>query len=398
MGFIVPGKNNREVLKKNSKIGINEHNIENYVFFSSVEAGRKHLVQRRNSSIEKSNITNLSSDLTLPESKINYSINTIPRDVALNILVQVNLSDIRKSSKEVYKMVLSTMKQNFSFFKKYFIFHFNNHELDLLYSFFEIEEFMNVFVAHQEILMQVFKAGWSNRPFYEKPKAKKRSHPKFDIYSIDWNPKIEKNNLVRLLSYGNLEPINRWILAPFFINKLIRNPSNYFRFTFFEIYKYVLEYFLTEECKFDLFASIYCFYAMTVSYVSKNNGSLTMSSDDYVKFIELFFKEILSNNQVSFEDKKVLFTKSLSCKLSNDGEYIVDEQLLPCYEQDKIWVDIYNMRFSGNATEEMKEFSNFMEQVLLKVVAMVYDPDKDEDEPTLKQRLQRPNIMHLIKF
>ncbi|KAL6926855.1 hypothetical protein ACO0SA_004963 [Hanseniaspora valbyensis] len=140
---------------------------------------------------------------------------------------------------------------------------------------------------------------------------------------------------------------------------------------------------------------------MARDYTETKTGMLQLHTDDYAKFVEFFIKEILPNNQYTISEKEKLFIDSVFGEWRSDGYYYLNfSHDITCFEQEKIWLDIYNLRFSNNSSNEKKEFSMFMEQFLLKIKIEVKNIDSEEalSESWTTITLTRPNIMHMIQF
>lgn len=398
MGFIVPGKNNRSLTKR-KRVVVNEHNIEKFVFFHSappeVNHKRKKQLQLKNVEVIDEE-RNKETDLQSSTVAAGYNILNIPLDITLKIVSRVNLNDIKISSKALYHLTLISLKNNFTFYKTYVEYHFYSNEQCLLKTLYLNAPFMDIFIEQIKGFADEYLIDEDYREYYKITPNKQEAKKEFDIRDPHWNPVISIDAISKLLEYSNKELLARWLFLPFIINKMVRNPLNYFKFTFLELYKELRGEFLNKKLPGGLFTPLYNYYIMAKDYLDLQTGNLCLQPEDYARYVEIFIGEILPDPSLSFESKKLLFVDSVCGKWAEDGSFIVCNNSLPCYEQEKVWLDIYNLRFNQKSNDKMKSFSSFMEQFLLNIKSPVKDPDSDSELSFINKPLLRPNIMHLI--
>ncbi|OBA25323.1 hypothetical protein HANVADRAFT_53987, partial [Hanseniaspora valbyensis NRRL Y-1626] len=321
MGFIVPGRNNR-YLTKNKKSLINENNIEKYIYFNTVEAAKIHLIKTKqreeehnDKTKEKSNKDSNSLDKEVIDfnRSTRYNILNIPLDITLKIVLRVSLDVLRTSSKKLFQLTLISLQNNYNFYKEYITYHFSNDEFDLIHNLYNIPEFLTIFINNIDNFFNEYIIDEDYGDYYLPKKTKSKNKSELNFQDTKWDPKISSYQIIIFLQNKNEKnPVARWVFLPFFINKMHKNPTNFFKFTFFQIYKDLVIYFLQNDSSIDnLFTPLYSYYIMARDYTETKTGMLQLHTDDYARFVELFIKEILPNNEYKISEKQKLFIDSV---------------------------------------------------------------------------------------
>lgn len=298
MGYIASGRVSTFSIK-NRRRGIVENNVEFFVHINDV-TNSKHQLQRKfernesrtaiESSSKHQNAVKQATKLTDTE----FNIFNLPLDVSLKILTRISLNEIKKTSKNLYELVLSSLK-NRVFYQEYMIYHLHNNDLDLINFLYRNPEVMEIVVSNIEkfpVLKKFEQEAESNNfLYYKKPQRDVDSTKIFKITDPKWNPEIRPDQLFKLLQKFR-EPLTEWLIIPYFVNKMVKDSENFFKFNFFEIYQDMLCCYVYESKNQSLFRNLSTYFSKAKGYLNPAEKHLVFDEVEYSNFIKLLIDQI----------------------------------------------------------------------------------------------------------
>ena len=260
-----------------------------------------------NSTINKSNqdqyIKNDYASSAAPNFFNDYSILNISSDVSLKILIPICLYDIKKTSKQLYRMMLSLLKTNFWFYEMYFSYHFYNNSLELINFLYGNADVMSIYISNISVLSDKLCNNNNTikrlpnyiqpRNEFENDNSEEMINNILKITDPNWRAEISSEQLFELLTQKSNSVIE-WLLVPFFVNKIVNNSTNFFKYEFFEIYHEMVIFF-SKQGKVDcLFDNLVYYYSKAIKQINPVADYYLFDEVEYAIFIDLFKKEFFN--------------------------------------------------------------------------------------------------------
>lgn len=296
MGYIASGRVSNFSIKSRKR-GVFENNVECIVHINNVPNSKQQL-QRK---IEFNDSRTVAESSTKQQfavkhynrlTKTELSIFSLPLDVSLKILSRISLREIKKTSKNLYQLVLCSLKKSRIFYQEYMSYHFHNNDLDLINFLYQNPEAMELVVSNIEKYPEQKKVEAKNRNFlyYKKSPADIDCTNIFKITDPKWNPKIRPEQLFKLLKKLR-EPLTEWLILPYFVNKMVNDSENFFKFNFFEIYQDMICV-AYESKNQNLFRNLSAYFSKAKCYLNSCEKYLIFDEVEYSNFIELLIAQI----------------------------------------------------------------------------------------------------------